>query len=131
MTRTGSADLVPTSCLTADFALQRPDFSLTVRLEVGSEILVLFGPSGSGKTTTLNALAGLLAPDRGQITLDGQILFRRDPEAKLVNVPARRRRVGYVFQNYALFPHLTARETSVSHCGASTGSAAWMNSSSG
>ena len=93
MTRTGSADLAPTSCLTADFALQRPDFSLSVRLEVGAEILVLFGPSGSGKTTTLNALAGLVAPDRGQITLDGQILFHRDREARFVNVPARGRRV--------------------------------------
>jgi len=110
MTRTGSAGVAATSCLTADFTLQRPDFSLTVRLEVGAEILVLFGPSGSGKTTTLNALAGLLAPDRGQIALNGQLLFHRDRETKFVNVPARRRRVGYVFQSYALFPHLTARD---------------------
>jgi molybdate transport system ATP-binding protein len=49
-------------------------------------------------------------PDRGQIMLDGQILFHRDREARLVNIAPRRRRVGYVFQNYALFPHLTARE---------------------
>jgi molybdate transport system ATP-binding protein len=110
MTRTDLTSVAALPCLTADFALQRPDFSLTVRLEVGAEILVLFGPSGSGKTTTLNALAGLLAPDRGQIILDGQLLFRRDHGAESINLPARRRRVGYVFQNYALFPHLTARE---------------------
>jgi molybdate transport system ATP-binding protein len=110
MTYTSSASIAATSCLTADFALQRPDFSLTVRLEVDAEILVLFGPSGSGKTTTLNALAGLVAPDRGQITLDGQILFHRDREVRMINIPARRRHVGYVFQNYALFPHLTAHE---------------------
>jgi molybdate transport system ATP-binding protein len=109
MTHTSSAG-VGAACLTADFALQRPDFSLHVRLAVGAEILVLFGPSGSGKTTTLNVLAGLVAPDLGQITLDGQTLFYRNGEAKFINIPARRRRAGYVFQHYALFPHLTARE---------------------
>jgi len=96
--------------LVADFALRRPDFQLQVRLEVGAEILVLFGPSGSGKTSTLNAIAGLVAPDRGQITLDGQTLFLRDGGARAINIPARRRHMGYVFQPYALFPHLTARE---------------------
>lgn len=89
-------------------------FHLRVRLEVGAEILVLFGPSGAGKTQTLNAVAGLATPDRGEITLDDNLFFR-GPEgtrdgAQGFNLPARRRRVGYIFQQYALFPHLTALE---------------------
>ncbi len=93
--------------LIADFTLRREDFRLQVHLAVGMEVLVLFGPSGSGKTTTLNAIAGLITPERGQIILDGQILFARDGGRK-INVPARHRRIGFVFQHYALFPHLTA-----------------------
>ncbi len=96
--------------LDADFDLHRDAFRLHVRLQVGAEILVLFGPSGSGKTTTLDALAGLMTPARGCITLAGQTLFHHEEGAKEVDVPARRRRVGYVFQHYALFPHLTAAE---------------------
>ena len=88
-------------------------FKLFVQLEVGAEILVLFGPSGAGKTQTLNAIAGLMTPDAGEITLDGTIFFqssgvrRRNPA---LNLPARKRHVGYVFQQYALFPHLSALE---------------------
>ena len=61
--------------LVADFTVRRSDFSLRVRLDVGAEILVLFGPSGSGKSTTLNAIAGLIEPQHGRITLDGETLF--------------------------------------------------------
>ncbi|MGC8780608.1 MAG: ABC transporter ATP-binding protein [Anaerolineae bacterium] len=104
---TTSAPGTPSPRLMADFFLRRGDFRLHVQLAVGAEVLVLFGPSGSGKTTTLNAIAGLIAPERGQITLDGQVLFRRDG-GRAINLPARRRRIGYVFQHYALFPHLTA-----------------------
>jgi molybdate transport system ATP-binding protein len=96
--------------LDADFDLHRHAFRLHVRLQVGPEILVLFGPSGSGKTTTLDTLAGLVAPERGHITLAGQIVFQRHDRSKAIDVPARRRRVGYVFQHYALFPHLSAAE---------------------
>ncbi len=96
--------------LDAEFTVHRPDFRLHVRLEVGAEILVLFGPSGSGKSTTLSAIAGLIEPEHGRITLDGEVLFLRDGTARPVNLPARRRHVGYVFQQYALFPHLTAIE---------------------
>lgn len=90
-------------------------FNLRVRMEVCAEILVLFGPSGAGKTQTLNAIAGLVTPDTGEITLDGVPFFRRSIEtrdgvAQAFNLPARRRQVGYVFQQYALFPHLTALE---------------------
>jgi len=91
-------------------------FHLDARLEVGTETMVLFGPSGAGKTTTLDLIAGLLEPDAGELTLDGEALFRRPradgrPAAagqRSVHVPARRRGIGYVFQHYALFPHMTA-----------------------
>lgn len=83
---------------------------LKVDLELGSEILALFGPSGAGKTTTLNMIAGLVTPDAGTICLDGQVLVQKGTPGREVVVPARRRRVGYVFQHYALFPHLTALE---------------------
>ena len=89
------------------------NFNLCVQIEVSAEILVLFGPSGAGKTQTLNAIAGLLTPDAGEITLDGSLFFRGSREArnaKTFNLPTRKRRVGYVFQQYALFPHLTAIE---------------------
>lgn len=85
-------------------------FRLQVRLDVGTEILVLFGPSGAGKTQTLNAIAGLMAPDAGEIRLDETLFFRRHRAGPAVNRAARQRRVGYVFQQYALFPHLTALE---------------------
>lgn len=86
------------------------NFKLDVYLEVGREILVLFGPSGAGKTQTLNAIAGLTTPDEGEIALDGETFFRSTPGHTPVNIPARKRGVGYVFQHYALFPHLTALE---------------------
>ena len=91
------------------FAKQLSGFKLELELSAGREILVLFGPSGAGKTQTLNVIAGLSRPDSGEITLDGTQFFRSS-SAPPVNVPARDRRVGYVFQNYALFPHLTALE---------------------
>jgi molybdate transport system ATP-binding protein len=85
-------------------------FDLNIQLSAGSEILVLFGPSGAGKTQTLNAIAGLSKPDAGEITLDGETFFRKKQGVASIDVPARDRRVGYVFQQYALFPHLTALE---------------------
>lgn len=85
-------------------------FQLRVQLQVRTEILVLFGPSGAGKTTTLNTIAGLVMPDAGEITLDGTPFFRKHRSGVALHVPARQRRIGYVFQHYALFPHLTALE---------------------
>ena len=82
-------------------------FTLDAEFEFRSGVTVLFGASGSGKTLTLDCLAGFRQPDEGRILLDDAILF--DAAAK-VNVPARERRCGYVFQNYALFPHLTLRQ---------------------
>lgn len=85
-------------------------FRLEVHLEAATEVLVLFGPSGAGKTQTLHAIAGLTVPDEGEIALDGEVFFRRGRPGPSVHLPARKRRVGYVFQDYALFPHLTALE---------------------
>ena len=67
-------------------------------------VTVLFGPSGAGKTTVLRALAGLDPPDAGAITFDGETWF---DAARRVHVPPQARRVGLVFQEYALFPHLS------------------------
>ncbi|WP_285905228.1 ATP-binding cassette domain-containing protein [Pseudodesulfovibrio pelocollis] len=80
------------------------EFVLRSRFSATDRALALFGPSGSGKTLTLLALAGLLTPDAGRIAINGDVLF--DSEAG-INLPARRRGVGYVFQDYALFPHRT------------------------
>jgi molybdate transport system ATP-binding protein len=69
------------------------------------EVLALVGPSGSGKTSILRAIAGLLQVQEGSIRINGESWF---DSGRAINLPARRRRVGYVFQNYALFPHLSA-----------------------
>ena len=82
-------------------------FSLEVDFTSKSERLVLFGPSGSGKSLTLQLLAGLLTPDAGKIVMGDRVLF--DKQQK-INVPARHRTMGYVPQDYALFPHLTVRD---------------------
>lgn len=79
-------------------------FTLDVSRTFGAGITALVGPSGAGKTLTLRMIAGLLRPESGRITLGERVLF---DDASGVDVPARARRVGYVFQQYALFPHLT------------------------
>ena len=83
------------------------DFSIEAAFEVDAAITILFGPSGSGKTTLLNCIAGLTAPDTGRLALGPKLLF--DSVGK-VNVPARKRSIGYLFQNLALFPHLTVEQ---------------------
>lgn len=80
---------------------------LCQKFELGNEILILFGPSGSGKTTFLDCIAGLKSPDRGEIKLNDQYLFS---DQRGINLPAFKRKIAYVFQNYALFPHLTVEE---------------------
>jgi ABC-type sulfate/molybdate transport systems ATPase subunit len=82
-------------------------FSLDIELEPAGGITVLFGPSGAGKTLTLDSIAGFATPDEGRILLDDDILF---DAATGVNLPPQARRCGYVFQNYALFPHMTLRQ---------------------
>ena len=81
-------------------------FCLRVAFASDSRTVVVFGPSGSGKSLTLKLMAGLLSPERGRVAIDGRTLF--DAAAK-VNLPARMRRIGYVFQDYALFPHMNVR----------------------
>ena len=83
------------------------DFTLSARFESAGGISAVFGPSGAGKTTLVNAIAGLIAPDRGRIAIDGTVLF--DSERR-INLPPHRREIGYIFQEGRLFPHL-----SVSH----------------
>lgn len=83
------------------------DFSLDLAFEAPAGVTALFGRSGSGKTTVINAVAGLLRPDKGRITAAGLVLI--DTDAGLF-VPPHRRRVGYVFQEARLFPHLTVRQ---------------------
>jgi ABC-type sulfate/molybdate transport systems ATPase subunit len=84
-----------------------PDFTLDVGWEAEESVVALFGPSGAGKTLTLHCLAGLARPDRGRIAVGGRLYF--DSE-RGVDLPPRARRLGYVFQGYALFPHLTVAE---------------------
>ncbi|HAS28470.1 MAG TPA: hypothetical protein DCR59_04855, partial [Dehalococcoidia bacterium] len=80
-----------------------PGFNLDVRLTAESGILAILGPSGSGKTMTLQSVAGLMKPDKGYVEVNGRVLF--DSENK-INLPVQKRKVGFVFQHYALFPHL-------------------------
>lgn len=81
-------------------------FTLQIEFEAAPGVTVLYGPSGSGKTLTLDTIAGFVAPDSGRILLNDRILF--DSGAQ-VHLPPRDRQCGYVFQNYALFPHMTLR----------------------
>jgi molybdate transport system ATP-binding protein len=83
-------------------------FTLRVNFQVDNDqIVVLWGPSGSGKTTILECLAGLCLPNAGNIELSGQCLYSSGED---INIPARNRRVGYLFQDYALFPHMTVKK---------------------
>ena len=85
-----------------------PDgFLLDVEFDAPPGVTILFGASGSGKTTTLKSIAGIIRPDSGSININGLALF---DSAGAVDLPIRKRGVGYVFQDLALFPHLTARE---------------------
>ncbi len=82
-------------------------FALDAHIEAGEGVLALFGASGSGKTTLLNVIAGLTRPVRGRVEVDGEVLT---DTAAGVHVPPHRRRLGYVFQEGRLFPHLTVRQ---------------------
>jgi molybdate transport system ATP-binding protein len=94
------------SVLTVEIEKRLGEFSLHASFASESRVTALFGPSGAGKTTVINAIAGLIAPDRGRIVLGDEVLFDR---AARRNEPAWRRRIGYVFQEDRLFPHLSVR----------------------
>jgi molybdate transport system ATP-binding protein len=89
--------------LHVDIVKQLGEFSLQAAFESQGRVTGLFGTSGSGKTSLVNMIAGLLRPDRGTISIDGEIM---DDTEKGVHVPTWQRRIGYVFQDARLFPHL-------------------------
>jgi molybdate transport system ATP-binding protein len=83
------------------------DFKIETAFDVPAGVTILFGPSGSGKSTILDAIAGLTRPDRGRITFADEVFF---DSAQGIDLPVRKRRIGYVFQQLALFPHLSVVE---------------------
>ncbi len=93
--------------LEVQIAKQIPGFDLQVSFQTDRQPLGLLGASGSGKSMTLRCITGLETPDRGRIVLNGRVLFDAQQG---INLPSHQRRVGLVFQNYALFPHLTVAQ---------------------
>jgi molybdenum ABC transporter molybdate-binding protein len=93
--------------LTYKFKKRLRDFTLDISQEIGTETLVLIGHSGCGKSTTLKMLSGLSSLDEGKVELDGSVLC--DKQQK-IDLPPEERNIGYLFQNYALFPHLTVKD---------------------
>lgn len=84
-----------------------PSFALSADFSSDGGLTALFGPSGSGKTTLVNIIGGLIRPEHGRVVVDGQVLL--DTQAD-IDLPSHRRRIGYVFQEARLFPHLTVRQ---------------------
>ena len=93
--------------LSVDIQKRLGRLRLQVRFEAGNERLALLGASGCGKSVTLRCVAGILRPDEGRIVLDGVTLF---DSAARIDLPPQRRHVGYLFQQYALFPNMTVRQ---------------------
>lgn len=93
--------------LYVDIRKRLKDFELSVKIETDYNVTAILGASGSGKSLTLKCLAGIEHPDEGVIRFNGETWF--DSEAK-INVPSRKRKLGYLFQDYALFPHMTVLE---------------------
>ena len=88
-------------------SLKRNHFDLDVDLNLGERVTSLFGPSGAGKSTILNIIAGIIAPTHGRVVINGECLF---DSKQGINVPIYKRRIGLVFQDGKLFPHLTVEE---------------------
>ena len=93
--------------LTVDIKKRLGPFTLDVRFDFMGGTMALLGASGSGKSMTLKCIAGIATPDSGKIVLNGKALFDSD---KGIDLSPRERRIGYLFQNYALFPNMTARK---------------------
>lgn len=93
--------------LNVDIEKKLGDFQLRSKFDAGDETLAILGASGCGKSMTLKCVAGVETPDSGRIVLDGDVLF---DSARKINIPARLRRIGYLFQNYALFPNMTVEQ---------------------
>jgi molybdate transport system ATP-binding protein len=82
-------------------------FDINIKFNVNKEVVVIQGESGAGKTTVLDCIAGIKSPDEGEICIDNKIVFS---SKQSINIPIKDREIGYVFQSYALFPHLTVKE---------------------
>jgi len=93
--------------LSVDIQKQLGDFRLETSFTVENEVLALLGASGCGKSVTLRCIAGILTPDEGKIVLDGTVLY---DSAARIDLPPQKRQVGYLFQQYALFPNMTVRQ---------------------
>lgn len=93
--------------LYVDIQKKLQGFELDLSFTAAGDILGLLGASGSGKSMTLRCIAGIETPDQGRIVLNGQTLF---DSGKRINLPCRKRNLGYLFQNYALFPNMTVEE---------------------
>ncbi|WP_234684871.1 molybdenum ABC transporter ATP-binding protein [Bradyrhizobium monzae] len=93
--------------LRVDIEKQLGEFSLSASFESEGRVTGLFGASGAGKSSLINMIAGLLRPDRGTIVIDGDVV---DDTAAGIHVPTWRRRIGYVFQDARLFPHLNVAQ---------------------
>ncbi|MCE5256398.1 MAG: ATP-binding cassette domain-containing protein [Spirochaetaceae bacterium] len=89
----------------ANFVKRLPLFTLKVGFEADRMTTILWGESGAGKTSILDCIAGVKSPDSGEIELNGRLVFS---SVKGIDVPPRERQIGYVFQDYLLFPHLSA-----------------------
>jgi len=90
--------------LAVDVDKKLGEFSLNAKFEDATGVTALFGPSGSGKTSIIGMIAGLIKPDRGRIAIDSEVMF---DSAARIDEPSYKRRVGYVFQDGRLFPHLS------------------------
>jgi molybdate transport system ATP-binding protein len=102
-----SADRADAGRLQVRIVKRLPGFVLEADWQAGDGVVALFGPSGAGKTLTLQCLAGLVRPDAGRIVVGGTVFF---DGARGIDVATQRRRLGYVFQRYALFPHLSVAD---------------------
>lgn len=96
--------------LKARFKKKLPSFELEADISLSQGILALVGPSGAGKTTILQCVAGLQTPSWGEIYIREKVVFSSE---KGINIPIRNRHIGYVFQEYALFPHMTVEKNVV------------------
>ena len=93
--------------LSLDVHKEIGELALSVSFESDGPVTGLFGPSGAGKSTLVNVIAGLTKPDKGRIVLGDEVLF---DSRRSIDIPAHRRRIGYVFQEGRLFPHLSVRK---------------------
>ena len=93
--------------ISVDIEKKLGSFHLRVAFEAENETMALLGASGCGKSMTLRCIAGIVRPDRGRIVLNGRTLF---DSGRHIDLPPQQRGVGYLFQQYALFPHMTVEK---------------------